>query len=617
MKFFLGHYKFVLFLYIGVCWCIKASAQQAHMRHYTKREVMVPMRDGIKLFTRIYLPDSINDPLPVLLMRSPYGDWNMGLKSPEKDCYVANMAEDGYIFVYQNIRGKQKSEGEFIMEGPIHKYDPNEINEATDTYDLIEWLLKNLNTNGRVGQLGISFPGELAILSCVKPHPALKAVSPQGTVADFFLGDDYFHNGAFRLSFGFEYTYGEEFAKGDTSFNFGQFDLFNWYLQLGPLTNVNKTYFKGQIPSWNDFTAHPNYDAYWKNKAPVNFVDTPLIPILHVGGLWDQENLNGPEALYAKMEQYDTKNYNFIVLGPWCHGQWSDSEATVIGDYTIGSNTAPYFRDIQKTWFDYWLKGIGTGDFPEAICFQTGSNCWKTYSSWPCKDVNIEKIYLGDDKKLSFEKPAGKTQGADSYFSDPANPVVYRPRPIQLTYSDSSDWDTWLTNDQRFVDGRPDVVAYQSDTLTADLTITGEVFANIFAATTGSDADWVVKLIDVYPNMYGSNLNLSQYELMVASDIFRGRFRNSFSEPEAITPNKVENYRFSLHQVNHTFKKGHRIGVQIQSSWFPIFDRNPQKFVPNIFLAKPSDFIQAVQTIYRTKEFPSSIELPIIPSSNQ
>jgi len=603
---------FAFFVSIHVC-----VAQTPGKIHYTKKEIMVPMRDGVRLFTRIYTPDSITEPLPILIMRSPYSDWNIGTENPEKDSYVKNLAQGGYIFVYQNIRGKQKSEGKFIMEGAFDKYNRQVIDEASDTYDLIDWLLKNVHSNGKVGQLGISYPGELTLISAIKPHPALKAVSPQGTVGDFFLGDDFFHNGAFRLAFGFEYSFGEEAAKGDTSFPFNMYDLYDWYLGLGPLSNVNKEYFHGGIPTWNDFIKHPNYDSYWSNKAPVRYADTPLVPILHVGGYWDQENMNGPQALYAKMEKYDTRNYNFLVLGPWCHGQWSDSNATVLHDYNMGRNTADDFRAIQKNWFDYWLKGEGDGKFPEAECFQTGSNVWKKYTTWPDRSAKPEKIYLEDDNKLSFKKPTDGDKGFDTYVSDPANPVVYRPRPIELTYLDSSDWETWLVEDQRFVDHRPDMLSYKTDTLDKDVTVTGDIIAHVFASISGSDADWVVKLIDVYPNFYKKDSGMSQYELMIAGDIFRGRFKNSFSKPEPITPGKVEEFTFGLHEVNHVFKKGHRIMVQIQSSWFPIFDMNPQHYVPNIFLATRKDFVKSTQHIYHSKRYATCIELPIVAESNK
>jgi len=537
----------------------------------------------------------------------------MGIVSPDKDSYVKDLAQGGYIFVYQNIRGKQKSEGEFLMEGAFDKKNKAIIDEASDTYDLVDWLVKNIPSNSKVGQLGISYPGELALISAVKnPHPALKTVSPQGTVADFFLGDDYFHNGAFRLAFSFEYVYSEEAARGDTTFPFKQYDLFDWYLNLGSLSNVNKKYFHNEIPSWNDFVAHPNYDKYWANKAPVNYTDTPTIPILHVGGYWDQENMNGPEMLYTKMERYDCSNFNHIVLGPWCHGQWSDSDASCIGDYKMGRNTADDFRAKQKEWFDYWLKGIGDGAFPEAICFQTGSNTWKRYVHWPEPSAKMTKLYLNADHGISSEKPRDGDQGFDTYISDPANPVCYRRRPIELTYSDSSNWELWLTEDQRQVDHRPDVITYKTEPLDSDITVTGNVLADLFASTTGSDADWVVKVIDQYPDYYKKDPGMSQYELMVAGDIFRGRFRTSFTNPQPIVPGKVEEYKIKLHEINHVFRKGHRIMVQIQSSWFPIFDRNPQKYVPNIFMATDKDFIKATQSIYHTKHFATCIELPIM-----
>jgi putative CocE/NonD family hydrolase len=606
-------FLFFLNLFVALQPCCGQETKKPAAIQYVKKELMVPMRDGIQLFTRIYTPVNGADTLPILIMRSPYSDWNIGVLSPEKDSYVKNLAEGGYIFVYQNIRGKQKSEGEFIMEGAFNKKDSKAIDEASDTYDLVDWLVKNIPSNGRVGQLGISYPGELALISAAKhPHPALKTVSPQGTVGDFFMGDDYFHNGAFRLSFAFEYSYGEEAVKGDTTFPFMQYDLYDWYLNLGPLANVNKKYFHGQIPTWTEFTEHPNYDKYWAHKAPVNYTDTPAIPILHVGGFWDQENMNGPEMLYAKMEKYDHNNYNHIILGPWCHGQWSDEDASTLGDYSMGRNTADDFRALQKEWFDYYLKGIGTGAFPEAVCFQTGSNTWKRYPHWPDPSAKMTRLYLGENGKMSFQKPADGNKGFDTYLSDPEHPIPYRKRPIEATYLDSSNWDLWLSEDQRMVDHRPDMISYRTDPLEADVTVSGNVLADLFASTTGSDADWVVKVIDEYPDYNKEKREMSQYELMIAADIFRGRFRNSFSAPQPIIPNKVEEYKIKLHQVNHVFKKGHRIMVQVQSSWFPLYDRNPQKYVPNIFAATEKDFIKTTQSVYHTRHFATCIELPII-----
>lgn len=583
---------------------------------YEKQEVMIPMRDGVKLFTRIYIPQNIAAAVPILLMRSPYSSWNMGVQYPDKDPYVRDMAGEGYIFVYQNIRGKQKSEGRFVMNRPtIADKVKDTIDESTDTWDTIDWLLKNIKgNNGRVGQLGISYPGWTALVSSARPHPALKAVSPQAEMGDLFLGDDFHHNGAFRLAYGFEYSFEEEAAKGDTSFPFPQYDLYNWYLQLGPPANVDRKYFFHRIPSWEAFAAHPAYDGYWQHKSPLSYVDTPRVPTLHVGGYWDQEDINGPQLMYSHMEKYDTKNYNYICLGPWYHGQWVAADANHIGNYDLGGNTSAYFqRQVQKVWFDYWLKGKGDGHFPEAIAFQTGSNEWKSYDTWPPKEAVKKRLYIQADGKLSFSRPTITGKNAfDAYISDPAKPVPYRSRPIEETYGPGSRWRTWLTEDQRFVDHRPDVAAWESDTLTSDLTVTGDIIAHLFAATTGSDADWVVKLIDVYPDFYAEKLSMSGYELMIASEVFRGRFRKSFSRPEPIIPGKVEEYMINMHMVNHVFKKGHRLMVQVQSSWFPIIDRNPQKFVPNIFEAKESDFRMATQRIYRSNTQATYIELPVM-----
>jgi len=576
--------------------------------HYQKEEIMVPMRDGTRLFTRIYMPVGLKDSLPVLIMRSPYPDWNMGLIYPDNDPFVSNMAAEGYIFVYQNIRGKQKSEGTFIMEPPFNKFDDTSINESTDTYDLIEYLINHLPTNKRVGILGISYPGEMALLASIKPHPALKAASPQATVGDFFLSDDYFHNGAFRLSFSFEYSYSEQSGRDERAFPFTKYDLYQWYLDLGPLPNVNNVYFHNKIPAWDEFISHPNYDDFWHDKAPVNYSDTPKIPILHVGGYWDQENAAGPQMLFEKMERFDRDNKNFLVLGPWKHGQWADTNASIIGPYEMERNTASDFKAIQKKWFDYWLKGIGELEMSNATCFQTGSNKWKNYNAWP-PALKEKKLYLQNKKGLDFENKS--PQATDTYLSDPESPVMYRSRPIEMTYSDSSCWEDWMTEDQREVDHRPDVLSYSTSVLTSDVTITGKIIAHLFAATSGTDADWVVKLIDVYPDICKEKPDLSETQLIIAAEIFRGRFLKSFNKPQPLISGKPEEYVFSLHEANHVFKKGHKIMVQIQSTWFPLYDRNPQKFVPNIFLATEEDYQKATQTIYHNGRLASYISLPV------
>jgi hypothetical protein len=519
------------------------------------------------------------------------------------------MAEDGYIFVYQDIRGRYLSEGKFEMQRfNRNKKDPKAIDESTDTYDSFDWLLKNIkNNNGKAGMYGISYDGWTTVMGAIDPHPALVAVSEQATPADMFLGDDFHHNGAFRLSYGFEYAFMEEASKTDTLFPFDRHDTYEWYLRLGPLSNANKKYFFGKLPSWNDFATHPNYDDFWVKQGLQYRLDSPRVYIQNVAGWWDQEDFYGPQKAYETWEKNDPHHRNYIVIGPWNHGGWAGGPGNKLGNINFDSATGEYFRrQIQARWFAYYLKGKGDGQFAEAITFQTGSNQWKTYDAWPPRNAVIRNLYFQPGGKLSFDKPSGGfAESFDSYISDPEHPVPYRNRPIEETYSAGSRWYTWLTEDQRFVQNRPDVLSWETDTLNEDVTVTGRIFAKLFAASSGTDADWVVKLIDVYPENYPKEPKMGGYEFMVANDVFRGRFRKSFSNPEPIEPGKVEEYTIELHSLNHVFKKGHRIMVQVQSTWFPIIDRNPQKYVPNIF--------EAGEKIYRSGDAPSHIELSVMP----
>jgi putative CocE/NonD family hydrolase len=427
-----------------------------------------------------------------------------------------------------------------------------------------------------------------------------------------FLGDDFHHNGAFRLSYGMEYTYEVEYDKTtDSDFPFPQYDLFDWYLQLGSLKNVNSKYFHNKIPTWNNFTAHPAYDAFWQKNSPLNYVHSPQVPQLHVGGYYDQEDINGPQLMYGHMEKKDSFNRNFIVLGPWNHGQWGRGKGDSLGKISFESNTGIWFRNLQKKWFDYWLKGIGDGKFDEASCFQTGTNQWKTYARWPPKEAVIKKVYAGANHTASFARPVS-ANGYETFTSDPAKPVPYRTLPIEATYGPGSRWRPWQVEDQRFVYNRPDVLSFMMDSLTADLTVTGKIMAHLFAATSGTDADWIVKLVDVYPAFDQQSLSMSGYQLPVAMEVFRGRFQKSFSKPRALVPNKPEEFVIDLHDINHTFKKGHRIMIQVQSTWFPLIDRNPQKFVPNIFEATEKDYIKATQRVYFSAQYPSHVELPVM-----
>lgn len=605
----------LVFFSFVVC---QAKAQTDTVAAYKKTSVMIPMRDGIKLYTVILSPVSPKSAVPILIERTPYG---ANIPIPDDTVFQTSlmgsifpMAREGYIFVFQDCRGKYKSEGSMQIHQPLtHATEKGSIDESTDTWDTVDWLVKNLaNNNGKAGIYGISYPGWLALVGAVDPHPALKAASEQACMGDLFLGDDFHHNGAFRLSYGMEYTYEVEFDKTtDSDFPFPQYDLYDWYLKLGSLKNVNAKYFHQKIPTWNSFVAHPNYDAYWKKNSPLSYIQHPQIPQLHVGGYFDQEDINGPQLMYSHMEKKDSFNRNYIVLGPWNHGQWGGAKGDSLGKISFGSRTGEWFRVLQKSWFDYWLKGSGDGKFAEANCFQTGSNTWKSYASWPPKEATIKKLYAAPGNRASFTAPKAAT-GYVSYTSDPSKPVPYRTLPIEATYGEGSRWRPWQVEDQRFVYTRPDVVNFVLDSLTEDLNVTGKIMAHLFASTSGTDADWIVKLIDVYPDFDPDNRAMSGFHLPVAMEVFRGRFRKSFSTPSPLTPNKPEEFVIDLHEINHRFKKGHRIMIQVQSTWFPLIDRNPQKYVPNIFEANDADFIKAEQRIYFSTKNATYVELPVM-----
>lgn len=594
-----------------------AARMQDAAPAFEQKSVMVTMRDGVKLHTSIFIPRNLTGTLPIILERTPYRAQEnpAALGSPRFKALV----EEGYIFVFQDIRGRYKSEGKFVMQrAPVSltsgKGDPKAVDEVTDAYDTIDWLIKNVpGNNGRVGIFGISYPGWTAAMATLAPHPALKAASPQASPADMFLGDDFHHNGAFRLSYGFEYATMMETNKESFRFDFDRYDTFEWYLRLGALSNVNEKYLKGTIPTWNDFVEHPNYDAFWKAQAMAGYLASVNVPTLSVAGWWDQEDFYGPLKIYNTLEKRDSGRRNFLVAGPWNHGGWARGDGSSLGRIKFDSNTSEHYRrDIEAPWFAYWLKDKGTAVLTEAITFQTGSNEWKSYDRWPPVDRTEErKLYFHSNGRLSFDPPRETGPRAfDGYISDPANPVPYRPRPIEPTYYfRGSGWPTWLVEDQRFAHQRPDVLSWQTETLTEDVAITGDVSARLFASTSGTDCDWIVKLIDVYPEDYPKEPKMGGYQLMVANDVFRGRFRNSFEKPEPMVPGRIYEYSIDLHQLDHKFLKGHRIMVQVQSSWFPVIDRNPQKFVPNIFKAGDADYIKTTQRIYRSKSSPSHLRV--------
>ena len=580
---------------------------------FSRSEAMIATRDGVKLNTQIFSPARTDEKFPIILIRTPYG---IGNASPEQlAAALPELAKEGYIIVQQDIRGRFKSEGEFVMlRQPRDRKDKNAIDESTDTYDTIEWLLKNVpNNNGRVGMTGTSYGGWLTVMGMLDPHPALKAVVPHASPADMWLGDDFHHNGAFRLSYGFEFTYMMETSKEVTSPTkiVDKRDAYEWYLNLGALSNVDTKYLKDKYPTWNDFEEHPDYDAFWQRQAFAPWLNRVTVPTLNVAGWWDQEDFYGPIKIYELLERNDKENKNFLVVGPWNHGGWSRGAGDKLGRISFGSPTAEYFRNnIRAPFFAFYLKDKQNPNLPEALTFRTGANEWIRHDDWAPKEAKVKNLYLQADGKLSFDAPQPDKSAFDEYVSDPAKPVPYRPRPIEPGMGGA--WRTWQTDDQRFADSRPDVLTYATDPLTEDVTVSGKIIANLFASTSGTDSDWIVKFIDVYPENYEPDPTMGGYQLMIAGDVFRGRYRNSFEKPAPISSNQVQKYTIGFPANDHTFQKGHRIMVQIQSTWFPVIDRNPQKFVPNIFKAKDSDFQKATQRVFRSGANATHIALPVI-----
>jgi len=600
---------------LACCAIFDLAVAQPPAEPFTRTEAMIAMRDGVSLNTHIYVPTGPPELRPILFLRTPYG---IGDLSPAQlAAAIPELTADGYVVVNQDIRGRFKSEGQFVMlRQPRDSNDKRAVDESTDAYDTIEWLLKNTPNNGRVGMAGTSYGAWLAVMAMLDPHPALKAIVPQASPADMWLGDDFHHNGAFRLSYGLEFTYMLESSKGmtDPAGIIDRHDVYEWYLNLGALSNVDAKYFKGKLPTWNDFVNHPDYDAFWKRQGFAPWLNRVTVPTLNVAGWWDQEDFYGPIKIYELLERHDTANQNFLVVGPWNHGGWSRGEGRKLGAIDFGSATSAHYRkNVLAPFLAHYLKGKSSPDLPEGLTFRTGANEWVRHEAWPPKrDIAARQLYFHEKGKLSFTPPNADTPASfDSYISDPANPVPYRPRPIKL----KSGWGTWQVDDQRFSNHRPDVLTWVTDPLTEDITVSGKIIANLFASTTGTDSDWIVKFIDVYPENYTPDPAMSGYQLMIAGDVFRGRYHKSWEKPEPVAANAVVRYQIGFPANDHVFQKGHRIMVQVQSSWFPVIDRNPQRFVPNIFLAKESDFQSATQRVYRSRQYSSHIALPVLEAS--
>jgi putative CocE/NonD family hydrolase len=570
-------------------------------------EAMVPMRDGVRLQTEIYLPKGLKEKLPILFIRTPYGfkpdakGYSNFLAGP----WLQDLLRDGYLLAVQSIRGRFRSEGRhaYGADAPRERRDARATDEGTDAYDTVDWLLSHVPSNGRVGMLGVSTPGRLTAMAMLEPHPAVRAYSPQATPADNFMGDDDFHQGAFRAGAMVDFIYVMESGKEFAELPRDRYDDFEWYLRLGPLSNVDARLFHGAKPTWNDFLAHPSYDAYWRRRALPVLLSRPPAPVLHVGGWFDQEDLRGPQALFQSMERGDAKGWNHLVMGPWAHKTWREEDGSKLGRIDFGSATARYFREeVQAPFFACALKDRCDRPVPKAVIFQTGSNVWQVLDRWPPAGVVERSVYLRAGGRLAFEAGAAEAEVADAWVADPRSPVPYLPRPIT-----HADWATWLVTDQRFAHARPDVLTFESDPLTEDLVLAGPLSAHLFLSTSGADLDVVAKLIDVLPEKAEGDPALRGYQLMVAGEILRGRFRRSFERPEPFTPGQVEEVTVDLLGRSHVFRKGHRIMVQVQASWFPLYDLNPQTWVPSIFQAREADFQPQTHRLHSGGRYPSRI----------
>jgi hypothetical protein len=595
---------------------------------YVRRDVMIPMRDGVKLHTVILVPKGAKD-AGILLTRTPYDadsqtnhgvSAHLGTTLSGYDNATEVIVEGGYIRVIQDVRGKYESEGDYVMTRPLHgPLNPTAVDHSTDTYDTIDWLVKNIpESNGRVGILGISYDGFLPLMALINPHQALKVAVPMNPMVDGWMGDDWFHNGAFREQ-NMPYIYEQEATRDNHArWWTSHFDDYDEYMAAASAGELGKRHGLEQVGFWRKILEHPSYDSWWQQQAMDKILAAqPLkVPVMFVHSLWDQEDIYGAPALYKALKPKDSAGDKvFLVMGPWHHGQEIE-DASTLGPLHFGSDTGLYFRrEILAPFLAQYLKsGASRADVAPVSAYETGTNTWRRLNAWPagCASGCTPKatpIYLGAGSKLSFEAPTHDGPAYEEYVSDPAKPVPYRARPSQpVGYSNGLTWSEWLVDDQREASGRPDVLVYTSEVLTAPLKISGQPVANLMASTSGTDSDWVVKVIDIYPDEVAGQAAMGGYQLMISADIFRGRYRESLETPKAIAADKPLLYRFNLPTANHVFLPGHRIMVQVQSSWFPLYDRNPQTFVQTIFWAKPEDYRKATQRIYHS----SFVELPVV-----
>lgn len=589
-------------------------------------EVMIPMRDGVSLSTFIVTPKHFDADLPILLMRTPYGaagqvsNRNRTTGAALLGAKYAELA--GYIWVFQDVRGRYKSEGEYTAFRPLRgPFNDSETDHTTDGWDTVDWLVKNVeNNNGRVGVFGTSYGGWLVLTTLLDPHPAVKAAVPVAPMVDLWMGDDAFHNGAFRIGYMLEYSYRLE-TKPDAQsiLPHDDYDLYSWWLKQGSPRELKEQYLPN-APLFSKIVERPAYDDFWQDIAIQNRfkkLKPSRVPTLNVHGWFDQEDMHGAPTIYEVLENKDPGNdVNFFTAGPWYHGEsWANTHA--LGSLDWSESTGRRWReDVLAPFLDHYLKDAPPHRLSNATVFNTGTSRWESFDEWPgTGDTEVKKLYLDEGRSLSWQNESSESQGSESYLSDPNAPIPYQLRPIRAIYSDDpqrGDWRIWQVADQRFVDGRPDVLTFVSEPLAEAITVRGNSVSHLFSATTGSDADWVVKLIDVFPDQDARNPEMSGYQFMVSGEILRGRYRESFSRPEAIVPNQAAEYTILLPQINHTFQPGHRLMVQIQSSWFPLYDRNPQTWIPSIMDVKSSDYQKATHTVFYGGELASHIELQVV-----
>jgi putative CocE/NonD family hydrolase len=618
----------------------KPDTQENDLKgHYTKYEYRIPMRDGVHLFTSVYVPKDTSRAYPFLIDRTPYSVGAYGVDSYIKQLGPAiEFDKAGYIFVFQDVRGRYMSEGTFVEMRPHIdvKKSKQDVDDASDLYDTIDWLLKNVpNNNGNAGIWGISYPGFFTSASIIDSHPALKAASPQAPMTDLFMGDDAYHGGAFMLDANFDFY--SSFkpqenpqlpAKTPAHFDYGTKDSYEFYLSAGPLSNLAK-YLEGKSALWEDQVKHDTYDDYWKVRNLAPHMKNIHCAVLTVGGWFDAEDLQGPFSTFHAIDKYNSGNFNGLVIGPWVHGGWKRYDGERLGRVEFWSDTGEFYRkNILFPFFERYLKGNGGAELPKAYVFETGTNVWRRYSEWPPKEVQAKTLYFRSGGGLSFDPPGSESAAYDEYVSDPAKPVPF------VSYAATDVPQEYMVSDQRFASNRTDVLVYQTPLLQDDVTIAGPISPRLFVSTSGTDSDWDVKLIDVYPPDYpDSKLDevkrkdkdkpltdvgmptfaMGGYEQLVRGEPFRGKFRRSFEKPEPFAPGKVEEITFNMPDINHTFRRGHRIMVQVQSSWFPLTDRNPQTFV-NIPDAKPSDFVKATERVYHSKGEASGIVVGVVAS---